>query len=334
MAPRRGFLNATRWPALAVPTLDPAGREVLVAVVKATYEVGPGGRVVPAAGQAPIRIDDELREGDDPERSIRLPTDVCVRKVGTDVVIVGDAVSPRPAAALDVALHVRERTVVLRVHGPRVFGRTLGDVVVGPAAPFERAPLVYELAYGGHTADYSVAETRNLAGVGVARRAADLVDQPAPRIEDPARPHGRAADAHPPCGFGAIRSHWSPRRERSGTLDTAWQRGRMPLLPLDYDDRFANVAHPKLQFEPPLRPGDAVGVLGMRAEGPLAFELPSPGVVIRAWFDVSPRQEVRPPIDTLLVEPGARRFELTLRAAFPRGRGRDVLREVCVDLDD
>ena len=67
---------------------------------------------------------------------------------------------------------------------------------------------------------------------------------------------------------------------------------------------------------------------------PLAFELPRLPIVIAARSDASGRRVVRPPIDTVILEPGSGRVEIVARAAFPVGRGRDVLRELVVDLDD
>ena len=46
------------------------------------------------------------------------------------------------------------------------------------------------------------------------------------------------------------------------------------------------------------------------------------------------RLVLRPPVDTLIVEPEAGICELVLRAAFPVGRGGLILREVVVSHDD
>ena len=47
-------------------------------------------------------------------------------------------------------------------------------------------------------------------------------DRPAPQIEHPARPHTCASETYEPVGFGAIGTHWSPRRKFTGTLDDLW----------------------------------------------------------------------------------------------------------------
>ena len=105
----------------------------------------------------------------------------------------------------------------------------------------------------------------------------------------------------------------------------------MPLLPLDFDARFWNVAHPTLLFAEPLVAGDVIAIMGMTLDPPLRFELADLKVAIRARSDESRAQTVRPVIDTVIVEPTTRRVELTMRHAFRVGRGRDVLRELVVD---
>ncbi|MEJ7732191.1 MAG: DUF2169 domain-containing protein [Polyangiaceae bacterium] len=164
----------------------------------------------------------------------------------------------------------------------------------------------------------------------MATRTASLVDTPAPQIEHPLRPHTSATDTHAPVGFGAIPPHWSPRRDYAGTFDEVWQQERMPLPPRDYDPRAASVAHPTLCFQPHLVPGDPLGIAGMSLEA-LAFTLPALPVSVIARSDVGGRRVVRPLIDTVLVDTNARRLEVTVRASFPVGRGRDVLRELVVD---
>ncbi|MEP7120063.1 MAG: DUF2169 domain-containing protein [Byssovorax sp.] len=328
------FNNATGFPALDVPMPDHTGRPVVVVIVKASFAILDDGRVVPLEQPTAIRINDVLHDEDNPEGSIRLPTDICVEKHGTDVIVVGDALASKPVTVMDVAVKVRDVTVPLRVHGERLFYQGLLGVTIGKAAPFERKAIVYEKAYGGVSADGILVESRNRAGVGVARSKSDLVGKPAPQIEHPARPHTSAGDHHPPVGFGAIRSHWSPRLEHAGTFDETWQETRMPAMPTDFDVRANNQAHPSLIFDEPLVAGDEIAVVGMSARGVLSFRVPDLGVIIRARSDGSGQVEVRPHIDTILIEPEERRFEVVVRAHFPQGRGAEVLREIRVEAGD
>jgi len=325
------FANATRFAALAVPMTGPEGSEVVIAVVKATFMRRAGGRLMLADEQVPVRVADVLSVPEARDSSIRYPNDLCTAKRGTDVVLVGDAVARAPVQVMDVGVQIRRRAVHLRVHGERVYYRGLHGVVVGPAAPFERKPLVYECAYGGTTADFALVERRNPVGHGVAHDPADLVGTPAPQIEHPAAPITSADDRPDPVGFGAVASHWLPRCGYAGTFDDAWRTSRMPLLPVDFDIRFNNVAHPSLQLEEPLQAGDRFAVLGMHEEGLWHVELPALHVRLSARLHDGRRLVVCPPVDTVLLEPGRNAVEITLRHAFPMGRGASLVREIRVD---
>jgi hypothetical protein len=265
------------------------------------------------------------------ESSIRYPSDICTEKRGTDVVVVGEAVARTPTPVVDIALKVRDRVVSLRVHGERVYYRGLAGIVVGPAAPYERKPVVFERAYGGKSADFALVERRNPVGRGIARSAAELVDTAAPTIEHPAHPIVTAEDRPEPVGLGAIGPHWLPRCGYAGTFDDAWRRSRMPLMPVDFDIRYNNVAPPALWFEEPLAVGDSLALLGMHEDGLWQFELPAMPVRLSARLHDGRTLAVRPSIDTVLVEPRTNEVQLTLRRAFPVGRGKSLLREIRVD---
>lgn len=326
--------NASPFTAEAVPFVAPDGRDVVIAIVKATFVLAKDGALALADEQTPVRLGDAPSFPDAQDSSVRFPSDVGLEKRGTDVVIVGDAVSSAPVTEMDVAVRVRDMTAPLRVHGERVYYRALGGLVVGPAAPFERKPIVYEAAYGGTSEDYSVVERRNPVGRGVVKSPSDLVDRPAPTIEHPAHPITNAGDTPEPVGFGAIASHWLPRSRYAGTFDDAWRATRMPLMPHDFDARYWNVAHPALQIEAHLRAGDPMVILGMTPTGTFAFELPALPVVLRGKTGDGRTITARPPIDTVLVDTNAERVELTVRHVFPKGRGKTLLREIRVDIDD
>ena len=326
------FVNETRSTTQPVPLVDREGRDVVVVHVKQTFVVGDRGAVTLAHDPSPIRLHDVARDPENPRSSVLFPSDVGLDKWGTDVVVVGDVVSPRPVKVLDVAVQVKARVAPLRVHGPRVYYDGVLGVVVGPAAPFERVALVYENAYGGATDDLALVELANPSGVGIAKRPADLVGTRAPQVEHPERPHVSAADRHVPMGFGAIASHWSPRRELFGTCDERWRESRMPLYPADTDVRFANVAHPSLRFEEPLVAGDQIAVVGL-SEAPFVFALPGLCSHVQARFDGPERRAFPVVIDTVLLLPNERRVEVMGRVVVPVGRGKRVLRALTVSAD-
>ncbi len=325
------FANASHFAALAVPSTGPDGRNVVIAIVKATFVRRRDGRAALADQQAPVRVVDVPHFPEMPESSLRYPSDICVEKRGTDVVVVGDAIAPRPTRALDVSARVRDRNVLIRVHGERVYYRGGAGIVVGPAAPFVRKAIVYELAYGGTSADFATVERRNPVGRGIARVAGELAGTPAPQIEHPGRPILSAEDRPDPVGLGALGPHWLPRCNYAGTFDETWRRSRMPLMPVDFDIRYNNVAHPDLQLDEPLVAGDRVAILGMHEDGLWHFDVPAVLVQLCARFHDGRRLTVRPAIDTVLLEPGKDEVQLTFRQAFPVGRGKSLLREIRVD---
>jgi hypothetical protein len=324
------FANLTDFATLDVPCLAPDGREVVLVVVKATYSVVEGG-VVLAEEQGPVRATAEVYDPSAEQSSVRLPCDLVLTKPRADVVVVGSAKSERPVQSMIVGTAVKARVVQLEVWGERTFYRGVaGRMVIGDAAPFVDKPIQYELARGGTSSDYLVVDKRNPVGRGVAGDDDELEGTPAPQIEDPARPITSAGDDSPPVGFGAIAMHWSPRCEAMGTLDEAWERERMPLMPLDFDTGHYCCAHPSLQLNAPLAEGDPVRIEGMTLGGPLAFSLPRWGVTVTGFFDAGDKVEVQPTIDTLVVDADARTFEVTGRAAFALGRGRRRLAAVRV----
>jgi hypothetical protein len=314
-----------------VPQLDHDGEEVLVVVIKATFERLDNGRLEPADEQTPVRLVD-VPNGDADHASILLPSDTMPYKPSADVIVVGSAIPPRPMEAWDIGVIARDTVHPLRVHGPRTFGSRFGVMTIGPAAKFEQVPVVYEKAYGGISEDLSEAEPRNMSGVGVAKHPRELDGKPAPQIEHPARPHLTSRDRHQPMGFGPLPMHWSPRREYYGDLlDPAYRTTRMPNAPRDFDMRFYLQAHPTLCLDGYLAPGEALSVLGMAEHGTFQVVVPEHRIVVRARYD-DRKSEHAPPIDTIVLLPNTQSFELLCRCTLPLGRTRGhLLRDVQVD---
>src|SRR5690606_1156027 len=111
---------------------------------------------VSRAGGAEIRIADEPWDPDAPETSsIKYPSDLCLRKPSTDVVVVGSAMAPYRQAVreLDVRVRVGPVQKALRVVGPRAWYRAaVGRMKLTEPQPFESTTLKWEHAWGG--ADY------------------------------------------------------------------------------------------------------------------------------------------------------------------------------------
>jgi hypothetical protein len=325
--------KGTRAAVQVIPQLDLDASLVGVVVIKERFLVDHHGQTSPTH-DADIRLADVPWDADKPETSsIKFPSDVCLRKPSTDVVVIGSAISDEgPVKELDVLVRLGPIERAVRVFGPRVWYRSSLGVRIAEPTPFETLPLQWEYAYGG--ADFSdpkrpLEEPRNPVGCGVAHDTDDLVDQPAPRIEDPRDLIAKAKQKVRPAGLAPIGRHWIPRRNYTGTMDEYWQQERMPLLPADFDDRFNQVAPPELVAPTPLRGGERVQLLGLCADGVLQFELPRMHFFVGAGTDDAVT-EYRPMLDTVLLLPNERAFELTWRTIVPLPRRPPRLRFVQV----
>ncbi len=270
--------------------LDGKAAEHLVVVLKATYALKEPGQLSVAEFQEPARAADEFY-GDPSTTSIKEEAELAPTKPSTDVVLTGSARAPRPGArTMEISFRVGPLAKRIRVFGERRWAKSLGTPLITDPLPFEAIPLTYENAFGGKDTSsedpsHHDQEPRNPVGRGyrVKRSAAAWVDTPLPSLEDPAHPIRTPDDRVPPQGFGVIARSWEPRARYAGTYDEKWLHERMPLLPLDFDDRFHNAAHPDLVAPGYLSGGEPVEIAGCTASGRLVFNLPR----------VAPRAEAR-----------------------------------------
>jgi hypothetical protein len=308
--------NRTAYGAERTWTRDKDGVHVWLVAVKATFSIDATGRTVLADEQPPpLQLPEYV---DEPAASsLRYEADLVPPKPTTDVLILGSAhaLHGGPAPFVDVSCRVGPIEKSLRVLGPRFFGRSGHDDLSAPE-PFVEFPLTYEWAYGGtDTTDPDprahAYDPRNPIGKGFAVRPASLVDSPAWRIEPIV---GNAAAAGP-AGLGPIAGWWSPRRERAGTYDEAWERDRKPLLPADYDDRFVQCAPRDQQTPQPLRGGEPVRLENLTPDGVLELTLPK----IYPMFTTFVRRERhvhRPSLGTVILEPDLRRLQMVWQSSL------------------
>ncbi len=306
--------------------------EVMVAMVKSTWELEQGSDVLELApserqrGIRPVAIPWGLPE----ETTPMFPGDFCVRKPGTDVVVVARGYAPNAQPVPDFEVSVRGGALskVLRVFGLRVW-QTDGQGMSAPR-PISELDLRYEYAWGGaefNDEGEGVEEPRNPMGRGKVIDNSTLRHQPAPQIEDPFNLILNVESAPPPAGFAPIARYWRPRRDYVGTHDDKWLDERAPLPPKDQDDRVALVGSPGLIANPPLVGNEEVALAGlMPGGGSLSFRLPKVGVEISV--ECKDREPVRlvPHLDTVVIDqlygtkPGWPTVELMWRGAIPAPR--------------
>ncbi|MEY4510390.1 MAG: hypothetical protein RLZZ450_2512, partial [Pseudomonadota bacterium] len=256
-------------------TRDKNGVHVWVVAMRASFAVSPQGKVTLVDEQPPPVLAPEYH-GDPGTSSLRLDSDLLYAKPATDVLLDATAHAPmgRKVAKLNVVLRVASITKQLTVYGDRAYYKSFGKLAVSDSTPFSAKAIRYESAYGGMDLTHADPrlhrrDARNPVGRGVAIDPASLVDQPAHSIEYPRGDVARAG----PAGLGPIDAAWSPRRERAGTYDAAWQATRRPLLAEDYQDLYGSSA-PDDQRVAHLRGGELVELTNLTPEGHLQFRLP------------------------------------------------------------
>ena len=227
--PRRSPLSAvpiegdTRFERTTFPWPAAPSRDVLVIVVKGTFDLVAGEPARLAAEQAALS-GERLHEGGS---SLEYPGDFVPPKPRADVLVKGHACAKPGARVARVEVRVGEVVAEVVAMGPRSW---LAGGRPGEPAPFERVPLRYEHAFGGG----DVAE--NPAGTG-----ASPGSEP-PSIELPGALLRAKGDRVPPAGLGPIGRDWAPRRGLLGTFTKEWAASRWPCLPADFDPAFWNAA--------------------------------------------------------------------------------------------
>ena len=282
--------------------------EKLVAMVKASFEMtDPAAplELAPPERTRGIRMAD-IPWGEPEISSIAYPADVCLRKPGTDVIVVGRGYAPggKAVPSFDVRVEAGPLSKSLKIFGNRVW--QMGGAGLSAPAPIAEIDLRYDYAWGGFDdsdPDDVVEEARNPVGMGKVRDGSALTDQPAPNIEDPGDLIMTHRTSPPPAGIGPTGRHWQPRRGFCGTYDDAWKETRAPMLPEDFDDRANFCASPGLYTGTPFTGGEEVRIMNMLpGGGALALLLPKIEVLIE--FRIAGEQSVlmRPFVDTVLID--------------------------------
>lgn len=302
---------------------DARGVETAYAVVKATFVLGAAEPAL-AEPQLPLLAADVFW-GDPQHSSLRAAGEFALLKPATDVLLVGRAVAQAPGTRVaDVSLRVGPVHKTVRVFGERHWEGSGSGMKPSPPQPFERVPLVWELAFGGIAPEVAGQDPaqrehdpRNPVGRGIAGdQWSKLKGQPVPSLEDPAALIRTAADWPPPACFGPVAPTWMPRRRYAGTYDAAWTRERAPYLPTDFDPRYFQLAPAGLVAPGFLQGGEPVELNGFTLGGPLRFMLPSIHLHVEFRFDGKPMPQPAQ-LETVLFEPDLGRFQMLWRAAQP-----------------
>lgn len=300
--------NRTPYKVEACWGRDSNGVHEWLVAVKGTFEIDSDGSVSLADEQMPPLLLPEYH-GEAGTSSLRYDADVVAMKPATDVILNGTAYAPKgiPSTDFSISLRVHDIYKELRVLGNRRWRRGILGITPSAAEAIVDLPVRYEHAFGGYDRTHEDPkhqrmEARNPVGRGVATRSEHLIDQFLPNFAYP----GKKPEESAPAGFGAIDSFWSPRRELSGTYDSAWEENRSPLLPEDWDSRSLLCSPPDQRPESYLRGGERVELHHLTRNGVLRFELPKVFLTFSTYFsgDVT---EHRSRLTTVVIEPDAPR---------------------------
>jgi hypothetical protein len=283
---------------------DKDGVHEWIVAVKGTFDIKPDGALALAEEQLPPLLMPEYN-GEAGTSSLRYDADLMAPKPTTDIVLNATAYAPenRPSTEFAVSVRVGPVHKVIRVLGNRIWKQGPFGTTPSSADPVTQIPIVYERAFGGFDGrdpdpKNQLLDTRNPVGYGVAAKSHHRVGQPVPNFE---YPHGKP-EKDGPAGFGPIDSFWSPRRELNGTYDSAWEKSRSPLLPLDWNPR-SLLCSPVDQLPgSPLHGGEMVELLNLTPGGLLRFQLPKVYLTFRTRFG-SRTEEHRSRLATVIVEP-------------------------------
>jgi hypothetical protein len=306
---------------------DKDGLHEWIVAVKATFDIKSDGSVTLADEQLETLLLPEYN-GEDGVSSLRYDADLVGPKPTTDVVLNGTAYAPEgvPTTAFLVSLRIGEVHKVIRVVGNRRWESGLLGNRVSAMEPVTRVPIVYERAYGGFDpADgdpkKQMLEVRNPVGCGLVAKEG----RPLPNFE---YPNGRVEKAGP-AGFGALDCYWSPRRELSGTYDDAWQKGRYPLLPADWDPRSLLCSPADQRPASPLRGGEPVELENLTPDGKLSFTLPKAYLRFRTHID-NRKVEHQGRLATVIIEPDHPRVVMVWQSTLTVRNETDYLDETIV----
>jgi len=326
--------NATPYQAGWTMGFERDGREMLIVMVKATFQIpGNPGEEPPLAPEQVDLTEADISSGEPGFSAIVYESDYAHRKPFCDVLLNGSAYAPG-------GREVREIGVGLRVGGMEKVFKVIGDrhwevgllTGVSPPKPFGVMPVSYDCAFGGFDdsdPDLLRVYNQNPAGRGYSHHMKKLDGRPLPNTEKIGQIVENPNGNYQPMAFGPIGRAWEPRCKFAGTYTREWVQTRAPFWPDDFDYRHFQAAPPDQQI-PYLQGGEEVVLINLSPRGETRFRLP----VIPMPVVFIPYQgkdhNVNAVIDTLLLEPDLNRFSIAWRASMAMRRSVFDIREAIV----
>ncbi|WP_167084457.1 DUF2169 family type VI secretion system accessory protein [Massilia frigida] len=335
------IINHTGFAAACTTAADKSGRKHLLVVIKATYRL-------PLSGEPAQLLDTQIEpvsaDTATEEPGLSAPEYECefvLVKPRCEVLLLGSAYAPQGVAAqrVGVGFQVGSVSKAFHVYGKRNWRASLLGINPGPAVPFTRQPISYDIAFGGveknpRKPDKRAAYLANPIGLGYQKKIRrGLIDgAPMAQTEAVEAKIKHPGKAYAPMGFGPLGRNWSQRLKYAGTYDEAWQKNVFPFLPHDFDERYFQSAPEDQQLDA-LIGGETVTLLNLTLpaltpSGRLDFTLPSLSLDVTFNPKDGASQTLPARADTLLLEPDRQRFSVTWRVAKPLRRAIDEIGHV------
>jgi hypothetical protein len=321
------LLNATGMAAGYTLGMEPNGAERLVVAIKGTFTLPLSGDAPKLAdAQVPLTDADKFT-GAPGQSAVVAECDWAAQKPRCDILLNGSAYAPRgrPAERVQVGIKLGNWQKVFSVVGNRVWR---GGAVARATAPepFEAMPISYDNAFGGvdnfhPDPGQHRAYMPNPIGRGYHRLLEPyLVDNtPAPNTEESNAPVTTPNGDYRPMSFGAVGRNFVPRLTYAGTYDQNWQDNVFPFLPADFSPAYFQAAPEDQQLDK-IAGGEPVILLNLTPDGRRDFKLPMVDVPVVFILRNGDREEATTAIDTVLIEPDARRFTMVWRVSRPLKR--------------
>ncbi len=287
-------------------------------IVKGTFDLVPGGTVVPAEDQLFPTGDEFYADDDEQTGGIRYASDFAWYKPRADLMLVGTCHVPGGASTTrcPVRFSAGQYSHSLLVFGDRYWVSKAGFMNVSGPEPFSSMELRYEKSYGGT----DIKENPCGKGADKVQHESGVTVWPLPNIEDPAQLIGSPDHRPEPAGLAPLRAEWATRSEKVGSYKKEWLETRWPWLAEDIDWTHFNAAPPAMQADGFLS-GDEPLVLENLHPEHAVYQSRLPGIRVRCFVrarrpsDNGRRSfyEVQMSLDTLWVDADAEKLVLSWR---------------------
>lgn len=319
--------NTTSFPANFTLALNKQGHEQIVLVVRATLTLSPlrGEPTLVAPVQQPLIEADVF--GPDPAWDAPVfETDFAHFRPRCDVLAHARAHAPRgePANSVDVGIRLGQWSKKFTAHGSRIWLRGAAGHRPSEKRPFLVQDIGYDHAYGGidpEVENPAMAKSygQNPVGLGYYPNSPNREGKPLAQTSefglDAVSPDGGFV----PMAFGPVGRTWLPRRKYAGTYDETWLDTRVPLLPMDFDDRYFQASAPDQQIPYPTG-GEPVELVNLSPEGRLCGTIPLTQIVVTFERKSGRITQRIANLDTVLFLPEAARMCLTWRTRITAER--------------